>query len=151
MRRQTLVGAATAIVIAGSALQAGQAAAQATVDTFSNFAWRDFSPSACMGRATQSLGATVAAFGLGAAEVTANNFRVLGRTDDLNVFVYCFADDETAALDGATARRVLVAIYVSTSRGTLGSDIRDYLAGCMETGACPPLAGGAPPPARPKP
>lgn len=151
MRRQTLAGAATSIAIACSALQTGQAAAQTAVDTFSNFAWRDVSPSACMGRATQSMGTTLAAFGLGAAEVTANNFRVLGRTDDLNVFVYCFADDETAALDGATARRVLVAIYVSTSRGSIGSDIRDYLAGCMETGACPAGTANAPAPARIKP
>lgn len=151
MRRQTLVGAAAAAALLGSALQAGHAAAQAAVDTFSNFAWRDIAPSACMGRATQSVGATLTAFGFGTAEVTANNFRVLGRTDDLNVFVYCFADDETPALDGATARRVLVAIYVSTSRGPVGGEIRDYLAGCMETGACPPLAGGPPPPTRLKP
>lgn len=151
MRRQTLVGAATAAVMLASALQAGHAAAQAAVDTFSNFAWRDIAPPACMSRAAQSMGPTLAAFGLASAEVSTNNFRVLGRTSDVNIFVYCFADDETAALDGATARRVLVAIYVSTSRGPVGGDIRDYLAQCMETGACPPGGANAAAPARVKP
>jgi hypothetical protein len=151
MRRRTLAGAATAAVMLASAMQAGHAAAQATVDTFSNFAWRDIAPSACLDRAAQSMGPTLTAFGVVSGEVSANNLRVLGRTSDLNVFVYCFADDETAALDGATARRVLVAIYVSTSRGPIGGDIRNYLAQCMETGACPPGAANAIAPGRVKP
>ena len=150
MRRQSIKSAAAAVIL-GLGLQAGPAAAQTVVDTFSNFAWRDISPAACMDRAARSMGPTLAAFGLGSAEVTASSFRVLGRTDDLHIFVYCFADDETAALDGATARRVLVAIYVSTSRGLIGGDVRDYIAGCMEAGACPSGAAGAPAPARLKP
>lgn len=151
MRRQNLAVVAAKAAILGFALQAGHAAAQTPIDTFSNFAWREIGPAACMDRAARSMGPTLAAFGLGTAEVTANSFRVLGRTDDLNIFVYCFADDETAALDGATARRVLVAIYVSTSRGPVGGAIRDHLAGCMETGACPPGGANAPAPARVKP
>lgn len=128
-----LIGAAVAS-FAGS----GSASAQAIVDTFGNFAWRDISVSDCISRAGLSVDAATSAFAVADVAVDANSFRVRATTDDLNVFIYCFGDDDTTALDGPGATRVMVSIYVSTLRGTVGGQIRDFLAACMETGTCPP-------------
>lgn len=149
MFRRALTNTTVGFAALCSSLFAGGSAAQtAAVDTFSNFAWRGISASTCTNRAAQSVGAAIAAFAVTGANFDTNNYRVLAQTDELNVFIYCFADDNTPAFDGAGASRVLVAIYVSTSRGTIGGAIRDFLAGCMETGACP---AGAAAPARLKP
>lgn len=140
----TTLAAGAALLSAG--LGATGAAAQAAVDTYSNFAWRGLTSPACLGRASASVDAVVAAFGIAGAQYDTNTFRVLARTNDLNIFVYCFADDGTPAFDAPGASRVLVAIYVSTSRGAVGSEMRDFLAACMEAGVCPGTAT-----ARPKP
>lgn len=146
MRNRVFTTLAAGAALLSAGLGATGAAAQAAVDTYSNFAWRGLTPPACAARASASVDAVAAAFGVAGAQYDTNTFRVLARTDDLNIFIYCFADDGTPAFDGPGASRVLVAIYVSTSRGAVGGEMRDFLAACMEAGICP---GG--PTVRPKP
>lgn len=116
---------------------AAPAAAQQSVETFSNFRWATITPAVCLSDARTAINAAIAGFGLGGVVVGDDTWYVEAGAADLNLWVYCVADDDTADVDGAGAKRVLVVINVNTARPGVGSDLRDFLAECMET-ACPP-------------
>lgn len=124
---------AAALTFAGGA---SSASAQATVETYNNFRWADVSPAICLGDARIAVNGAIATFGLGGMVTGEDTWYVETGAEDLNLWVYCIADDDTPDVDGPAAKRVLIVINVNTSRPNVGADIRDYLAECMEFG-CP--------------
>ncbi|MCC6736650.1 MAG: hypothetical protein IT534_11070 [Bauldia sp.] len=114
----------------------GGASAQQAVETYNNFRWSAVSPAACLADARTAVNAAISGFGLGGIVTGEDTWYVEAGADDLNLWVYCVADDDTPEVDAPGAKRVLVVINVNTSRPNLGSDIRDFLAECMEFG-CP--------------
>ncbi|MGV8840656.1 MAG: LCCL domain-containing protein [Bauldia sp.] len=133
----SLKSAATALLAAFAiAGGASAASAQATVETYNNFRWADVSPAACLGDARIAVNAAIAGFGLGGMVTGEDTWYVETGAEDLNLWIYCIADNDTPDVDAPGAKRVLVVINVNTSRPNVGSDIRDFLAECMEFG-CP--------------
>lgn len=141
MSFRTAATAALATLAIGAATTG--ASAQAAVETYSNFRWANVSPAACLADARTAVNAAISGFGLGGMLTGEDTWYVEAGADDLNLWVYCVADDDTPDVDHPGAKRVLVVINVNTSRLNVGSDIRDFLAECMEFG-CPTRTVAAP-------
>lgn len=143
MSLRTAAITALATLAVGAAGTTG-ASAQQAVETYSNFRWAPISPAACLADARTSVNAAISGFGLGGILTGDDTWFVEAGADDLNLWVYCIADDDTFDVDNPGAKRVLVVINVNTSRPNVGADIRDFLAECMEDG-CRPMAAAGPP------
>ncbi|MCW5718781.1 MAG: hypothetical protein KIS68_13220 [Bauldia sp.] len=137
MSFRTAAIAALATIAIGAATTG--ASAQQGVETYSNFRWANISPATCLMDARTAVNAAISGFGLGGMITDEDTWYVEAGTEDLNLWVYCVADDDTPDVDYPGAKRVLVVINVNTSRPNVGSNIRDFLAECMEFG-CPAMA-----------
>lgn len=136
MSIRTAATAAFATLVLGAATTG--ASAQQAVETYSNFRWADVSPATCLADARAAVNGAISGFRLTGMLTGEDTWYVEAGTEDLNLWVYCVADDETPDVDYPGAKRVLVVINVNTSRLNVGSDIRDFLAECMEFG-CPAM------------
>lgn len=115
------------------------ASAQTVVDTYVNYTWRTISQTTCLARAVDAIDRVIDLFDLPNTTTREDEWYVLGDADDPNFWVFCIPDDDTDNLVGPNAKRVMVSISVSTTRGDeLGEGIRDFLTECV-AGACPEM------------
>lgn len=118
-------------------LLASGAAAQAGFSYYADFLWRPMTQASCFDRASQSIDAAISSFATGEMTLRQDAWFASARSDDLSLWVYCVADDETENLVNATTGRILVVITVITNRpADYALGIRDFLSECMATGDC---------------
>lgn len=132
-----------AATIAAAAMSVGAAAQTRTIETTTLPRWQSIGHAACMERAAMAVEAAIRGFALPRADVRVAEWFVLGQNDGINLWIECIADDDTTALAGPGAERVLMVVFVASDRSRLGDDIATFLGECMLEGVCPPVANAS--------
>ena len=122
-----------------SATTMGARAQQDEVIAYVNFTWHNYSQAECLDLGETAVNEAILEFGITDATTRVTEWSVLGRTSDVNFWVFCVVDDDD--LVDAAANRVLAVTSVNSGRPDIDGALRDFLAECM-FGACPTTAAG---------